>query len=789
MNFEPQSRSAEYIRAALLQHAADDCRKVVLNTSLTPHWINDDCFWYRRQTRIGDQFRCVNAKLASNQPAFNHEALATALAEATQQIVDADNLPIKKVKISLSPQQVIFTAFEMTWCFDANENLCYLEECQTDSDQRQTSPDGKKAIFVRDYNLWLKNLTTGEERALTHDGEQYNAYASPSMAWGDYYDFFGIQARWSPDSSRILTVQVDNRQVKSIPTIHHVPSDGSLRPMLVESRIALPGDEHVEENRLLVIDVETHITLSANYRQIPTNRTAHGLFSDGLAWWANNSRFAYFVATDRGEKVARLVEFDTDSGTTRVLLEETSETCIYLSPGKMDNALLMPLPGSSELIWYSERNGWGHLYLYDLHTGEIKHQITGGRNSKVFDKIPSADLDGQWLVREILHFDPDRRELFIQTAGRIKTRDPYYLDVCRVNIDTGEMNVMVSEDAECTTLAPRSLQYFLTKLSSPDDLGESSGISPSCNYFVTTVSRADQSPVSWLLDRDGHLILELEKADLFGLPLHWQWPKPEALLAHDGSTPIYGVTFWPSDFSSDKSYPVIDCSLCTGELATVPKGSFTNAPLGGAWYLQAAALAELGFIVVMIDGRGTAYRERAFIDASYGSGLSVNCSKDRVAGIKQLATKYPNMDISRVGILAFNGTVGAIEGLFRHADFYKIGVSHCFWDSRLSPTIQSEYLEGAERQPANEHINLEDLAANLEGKLLLIHGMIDTMNIPAMTFRVVEALQKANKDFDMLMLPNEGKGAHIVSKYAFRRTWDYFVTHLQGEMPPKEFNL
>ena len=282
-----------YKRAAKLQNAVGNMRSVVLNATVLPHWLNDKCFWYRRETHSGVQFQLVDAKAGTNEPAFDHQALAAALSETTEQIVSSDNLPITKVIITLSPRYITFTAFEKAWCFAAEETLTSLEEDPAPSKDLLVSPDGTKAAFVRDYNLWIRNSTTGEEHALTHDGVQFNEYAGVSRAWGvQYHVYYGIQALWSPDSKQLFTVQVDNRQVKSTPIISHVPKDGSIRPVLTQSRIGFAGDEYIETNRIVAIDVEGGTIQAANYRQVPTNRTAFGIPTDGLAWWRNDSRLA-----------------------------------------------------------------------------------------------------------------------------------------------------------------------------------------------------------------------------------------------------------------------------------------------------------------------------------------------------------------------------------------------------------------------------------------------------------------------------------------------------------------
>ena len=779
MTNDPQTArnlEAAYQRAALFQQEDFGSDNLVKNTKLISHWIDDtDCFWYQRDTASGTCFRIVNAKTKTNEDAFDHQRLANALASVSKQQVDANNLPLTKISMTLQPAQLTFIAFDKRYCFKADTGQCteIEPELAPYSRTRLVSPDGKMIAFARDHNLWIQDVQTGEERALTTDGEQYYGYAASPLQWG--YDLTGdLQARWSPDSKTLFTLQLDNRQVKRTPIVHFVPEDGSIRPTVVEYPCGYPGDEHVEEQRILAINVETGAQKDANYRRLPATRSALGLFTDNLAWWSKDSLHAYFVDLERGYKQVRMVEFDTATGATRILFEETSSTYLNLSPSEMTYATLLPLPDSNELIWFSERTGWGHLYLYDLTTGALKYAIT----------------EGEWMVREILHFDNERRELWFQAGGRSEGINPYYLDICRVNIDTRVVDVIASSNHEYkvigslggSTTYTHLINYFDPEL-------RASGVSPSADYLLTTRSRADEAPISLLLDRNGTVLLEVEVSDTSGLPTNWQWPEPVKLIAADGKTDMYGVIFRPSDFDPHKKYPVIDCSMCTAEYSGVPTGSFFSAFMGGFLYKDTAALAELGFIVIMLDGRGGAYRDRSFVDTSYGWIPSSNNTEDRIAGIKQLAKRYQFIDLERIGIFGSAGDVSAVYSMLEHPEFYKVGVSHALQDTRVMPTVWGEQYEGLE-SPEDHHCYAEKLASNLQGKLLLMHGLLDRFDHCAATFRLVDALQEANKDFDMLILPKEGiSTAHIDSDYAFRRTWDYFVKHLQGVEPPKEFSI
>jgi dipeptidyl aminopeptidase/acylaminoacyl peptidase len=751
-------------------------KSVVPNSLLFPVWIKEtNSFWYERQLTEGKEFRLVNAEAASNELAFSHETLAKALAEASGESVDANNLPINNLDhaiptIEISPNSLVvnFMAFGKRWEFtNESGSLKELEQVPTNY---LVSPDGQRVAFSRNYNIWVRDLKTNEERALTTDGEEYYQYAIPGSIFGNngFISVLGLQAIWSPDSKRLLTVQLDQRQVKTIGVVSHVPPDGSLRPQTSFRKLAFPGDTYVEEYRLLAIDIETAHVQEASYGRVPvTYGGSGGFFENSFGWWSTDNKSAYFVDVDRYYKYVRVVEFNTHTGATKNLFEETSPTRVDLTMGASDQAHFVPLPETHELLWYSDRSDWSHYYLYDLKTGQLKNTVTSG----------------QWLVRDIIHFDAKRRALFVTTSGRTKDkdRDPYYRDLVRVNVDTGEISTLISSNHEIITVSPKDLMQSLNGYA-----GLSSGVSPTGNYAVVTRSRVDQMPESYLLDRNGKKILDLEIPDSSNLPKNWQWPEPVTMKAADGKTDIYGVIYRPSYFSPTKSYPIIDQSFIGYILPIAAKGAFGSmmASSLGLMYFEAAALAELGFIVVQIDGRGSRYRGKAFRDESYGWINSASHIDDHVAGIKQLAERFSYMDLSRVGICGLHmGGNGVLEGLLKHPDFYKVGTAAQLYDARIMGANQGDFDEGLVPNPNEKYP--EELVNNLKGKMLLMVGLQDYVP-PAATFRIVEALQKANKDFDLVVEPNWGYSA---STYQIRRAWDYLVQHLKGEQPPKEFNL
>ena len=743
-------------------------KTVAFNTIIVPRWIGDsECFWYERELKEGKEFRLVDANAKSNEVAFDHAVLADVLAKASEKTIDATNLPITKVDLVLSPLQLKFTAFGKRWLFVDDKKSCTQIESQPSD--CVISPDGCQAAFVRDDNLWVRELSTGEERALTSNGERFYSYAAAPSSWGSKLGA-SVEARWSLDSKRLFTLQLDTRSIKTLPILQHVPSDGSLRPTIINSerRVSFSGDTDIDEYRFLAIEVGTGKQQDAHFRRCPVFRNASGFFKTNHGWWGNDSRHAYFIDMERnGDHVARLLEFDTDTGAIRVLIEEESSGgCFKLRLDSRTPILTRPLLDSNEMIWFSERSGWGHLYLYDLKTGQLKHSIT----------------EGDWLVREIHHYDSERRELIIQTAGRVEGRHAYYRDICRVNIDTGKLTPILSTDDEYVVFDARS--ELAANFGVSRDIVGGCGVSPTGDYLVTTRSKVNEVPVSLLVDKEGNELLTLETADVSGLPDGWVWPESVKLRSADDTADIYGVVYRPSYCSSDESYPVIDRSYSHKEGGFLPAGSFVNNSLAGASFFAAAALAELGFIVVDIYGRGTSNRHQAFNNDPNTELPLSHHQADRVTWIRQLAERYSYIDINRVGSGGIQSTSAPIIDLLGYPDFYMVGVSNgASTDLRLAPAFFGESYGGLSKDALPP---TESYAANLKGKLLIMHGILCASVNVSYSYRIIAALQKVNKDFDMLVLPEDG---YAMSDYAVRRGWDYFVKHLLNVEPPVEFEL
>ena len=773
---------ARYRRAEAFEHETYT-ESMVLNARIYPNWIsNTSCFWYvrkvRHQGRILSnpvkEYRVVNAKKLTNQMAFDHVLLANILAKTMARDIDPHNLPITEPEFDFQLRLVGLTAFDKKWRVNMAEQVC--KEYIPLPSHLLISPDGQKGAFVRDHNLWVRILESGEEYQLTDDGVEHYAYGvkperiSLTSGLGGFTLGHSStpEALWSPDSKNLLSVQTDEREILPFQVTQYVPEDGSVRPQSTQTKYALPGDKHLPTYRFVSINLESLKICSAEYPRVLDSVIWYVPFSGNRVWWSRDSVHAYFIDMSRGLERARLVAFNTQSGVSRILIEEVSDSYIDLNLDFENPASLMYLDGTDELIWFSERSGWAHIYLYDLTNGQLKKAIT----------------EGEWVVREVLFFDNVTRDVFIQVAGRIKGRNPYYREICRVNIDSGEIVEIASTDHDYTVYKPMNRPTQIGAI-----LGKAThacaGVSPSGDYVVTTISRADQPPTTLLIDRDGNEVLTVETSDASGLPAGWQWPEPVQLTAADGKTEIFGLVFRPTFFSPDVKYPVLNWAMTNPFYAFVPTGSFGNDTEAGYVYMSAAAYAELGFIVVVIDGRGSCYRSKAFHNESYGQVHKGSNLEDHVSGIRQLAERFPYMDMERVGITDTGGANGPVYGMLAYPDFYKVGTVVSTWDVRL--LIQAEIYQGSiDRANYNQSV-LGNMAHNLKGKLLLIHGMMDPVFPISGALQLVDALVRENKLFDFLLLPNGGH-AWDGSHYALRRVWNYLVEHLLDEEPP-EFKL
>ena len=741
----PQSIHSRYQRAKHLMQSAVGYKKLVLNATIAPCWIeNSDCFWYPRETPQGHEYRLVNE--SHNALAFDHNTMAKLLAEQSGQGVDSSALPLTDIKITLSPCTVTFSAFEKRWCY--NDEQAQLEPISADPSYWTVSPDQSQAAFIREHNIWVRDIATGKERALTTDGEKFYRYGSEPTVFGyvapQINDFV-----WSPDSRKLLAHRIDTRHLPTAyALVEHVPVDASVRPQLynAERKLALGGEDDYEAWEFLSIDTVTAAVTPIDQPPCPMIYPVYlGYYLTGRGWWGANSQHAYNIYQAIDGTHTRVVRWDTDTGVGETCFSEDPEISLLLTPTSHSRTLATPLPASNELIWYSERSGWGHLYLYDQVSGALKQTITSG----------------DWLVSAILHVDPEQRTLLIQTTGRTPGKNPYHADICRVHIDTGELTTLYSCEQNISVQDHRySASPNLT------------GVSPSGRYIVATQSSIDTTSHSVLLNADGQNLLTLETANTDAIPEPWQRPEVLLLKGADGLTDIHTIIFRPSDFDPNKQYPVVDLSWGHSP----PINAFE---LGGQGYFGAMAWAELGFIVVKFGNRGGGLRGKAFHE-DVDSALPHYNKADCAAGLQQLAQRFAYIDINRVGVASYLLYPEALTSLLIYPDLYKVGVdTNPMSNPKLMANIGN--FGGGLKHPPHE-----DFVDNLKGKLLLIHGMMEDVVPVSNTLRLVEALQNAGKNVDMLLLPNVDHSGPL--DYITKRSWDYLVTHLLGEEPPEEYD-
>jgi dipeptidyl aminopeptidase/acylaminoacyl peptidase len=580
---------------------------------------------------------------------------------------------------------------------------------------RETSPDGKWRASIKDNNVVLKNVASGEEAPLTTDGKEDDAYRER------FY--------WSPDSTKLVAVRVEKGQEHKVSFVESSPRD-QLQPKLHTFEYLKPGDK-LPHPRPALFDVIAKKQIPVSDELFPNPFTENGGME--IRWEKDSSRFT-FRYNQRGHQVLRLVGVDAKTGEARAIVDEQSKTFIDYS-GK---SFLEWLEDTGELIWMSERDGWNHLYLYDAKTGRVKNQIT----------------KGEWLVRGVDRVDKEKRQIWFRAGGIIPSQDPYSIHYCRVNFDGISLVVLTEGDGTHTA-----------------------EFSPDRKYIIDSYSRVDMPSVTELRRvEDGKLVCALERGDASELSkMGWRAPERFVAKARDGATDIYGIIVRPTNFDPTKKYPVIE-SIYAG-----PQGSFT--PKSFSAMPRMMELAELGFIVVQMDGMGTSNRSKKFHDVCW-KNIGDAGFPDRVLWIKAAAAKYPAMDISRVGIYGTSaGGQNALGGLLTHGDFYKAGVSDCgCHDNRMDKIWWNEQWMS---WPVGAHYDEQSnvtLAKNLQGKVLLMVGEMDRNVDPASTMQVCNAFIKANKDFEFVVVPGAGHGV-AGSPYGKRRLQDFFVRSLLGKEP------
>ncbi len=775
--------AAVYAAAARLLPA--NLKGLVRNEAVQPHWIGTGGrFWYRRDGKAGPEF-VVASRSGEKSPAFDQARLARALALALGESSAVKNFPASLVDGALSDDLQRLTGRIGNRGIDCD--LTRLQ-CRARAEKQPEqglllSPDGRWAALTRDDNLYLRNMSTGLEHALTTEG-------APYYSWGKWPDdsldtvareksgsrAVPFQTFWAPDGRYLIAPRVDERKVGIYPYVEWVPTNGSQRPIAHDVHLAFPGDKRLVQTQYFLFDLKTGqrmaIPLPEGYRP--------GLFDDLVLGWSRSRGQAFLITRTDGSKAAAVFRLDLATDHLTKVIEETSGTRVQTNSVEYNAPNIRIIGDGAELIWYSDRTGFGQLYLYDAQTGRLRNAIT----------------HGDWVVNDIQAVDEARREIYFTATGREPGADPYYRQLYSANLD-GRGGIRLLTDPRFDhqfepNLCPTFVRQYGVPLHEPL-------VEPSGGVFVDTWSKVDQPPVSALRStRDGHLIAVLERADASRLfAAGWIPPVRERVEADDGTTDLYAVYYAPHPGVAGRDYPVIDAAYGGPQIFVAPR-NFIDAYRGGPPGGNASALSRLGFAVVIVDGRGTPLRSRAFRDDGYTQFTKVGI-EDHIAAIRELARRHPEMDLSRVGVNGWSwGGTFSVQAILSRPDFYKVAVSTAGaydyaamyagqLDSAIGPPVYANgtpYRDKPDESPVNwAKLDVTRLADRLTGHLMLVYADMDE-NVPSVqAFRLIDALTRANKPYALLYLPNR---THAVGAdpYAIKRTWDYFVQHLQHKTPP-----
>ena len=724
-----QVQTEDYEQAASLR---DRLQPLATNVVESSGWIGKTHrFWYKKSVQGGSSFFMVDADTKVKKAAFDHNKLAAGLAKVLGEEVKADDLPFRSIEFSEDEKSIEFTVGGFKYSCDLRTYACKKvgparrwRRGRFDMWQRGPAPQAaseeKKASPDGKREAFIKNYNVAVRYKET--GEEF--FLSRDGSEGNYYTFSSIA--WSPDSKKIAAFRLRRGYHRIVHYVESSPSD-QLQPKHHEMEYAKPGDAlDIEQPVLFLIDEKKTVFIDNSLFSNPYE------MSEPI--WRKDSRAFTFEYNQRGHQVYRIIEVDGTSGKARALISEEPETFFAYSGKKYR----YDIEDGKETIWMSERDGWNHLYLFDGSTGKVKNQIT----------------KGQWVVRGVDKVDEEKRQVYFRAGGMDPDQDPYFIHAYCINFDGTGLTALTEGEGT------HSVSY-----------------SSDMAYYLDTWSRVDLPPCTELRQTsDRKIIREVEKADISRLvEVGWKPPEVFAAKGRDGRTDIWGIIIRPMDFDPARKYPVVEYIYAGPHSSHVPK-SFSPCH-------RMQPLAEMGFIVVQVDGMGTSNRSKTFHDVCW-KNIGDAGFPDRILWHKAVADRYPYYDISRVGIHGNSaGGQNALGGLLLHSDFYKVGVSSCgCHDNRMDKIWWNEQWMGWPIGPEYAASSNMDNAFRLRGHLLLIVGELDTNVDPSSTMQVVNALIKANKNFDLLVIPGGGHG--MGGEYGQRKMFDFFVRHLHGVEPP-----
>lgn len=750
-------------RARAARFATAEVRRRVFNPMVRPRWIGrSDRFWYPNESAAGLAYVTVDTATGVQAPSFDHAALAGALRDRTGQGVSADRLPLSSLSIS-EHGTARFAAFGRSWTWDGALTEADLPDHRPGD---AASPDGRWAAFRHGHDLWVREVATGLERPLTEDGAPHYAYAkSPDMnltsvTLAQKGILLPAAVAWSPDSRRLFTARLDERAVADFPLLQHVPPGGAVRPVVHHMRLALSGDPHVPLAEPCIVDVASGVLTPVQVQpEIVFVATA---VERGEVWWSADGTRAFHLARDRAQQRLTLWETDAATGAARAVITETSQTFVDLNLSVTGLPNIRVLDRRGEVVWFSQADGRAHLYLHDLRTGARKNRIT------------SSDF----FVRDLADIDEDTGAVLFLAGGIEPGADPARRKLCRVQLDGSGFQVLTPESGEHEIAIPRPRP--------PRDHirpAEETGwfLSPSRRYFVDTYGTLDRPPVSVLRRVDGNVVATVAAAELApDLATAWRWPMPFTAKAADDVTDLHGAIWLPTDFDPARRYPVIDNIYPGPQRGNLPATMLPDTLADLVQSCRPQSFAELGFAVVIVDGRGAPLREKAFHDLSYGRLGNPGCLKDHVAVLQELARRHAWLDTGRVGIMGHSGGgYASVRALLDYPGVFHAAVAtsgnhdqrgYSFaWCEKYQGLVNGSNYDDAANPP---------FVDRLQGKLLLAYGDMDDNVHPALTLQLVDALIRADKDFELLVLPNENHTSVWSSPWFLRRAMQFLAEAL-----------
>jgi dipeptidyl aminopeptidase/acylaminoacyl peptidase len=728
LSYRP-SRTEVLQRYQHMSHLDSTARNALYKMRVQANWqASGNSFWYSNNGKDSTlEYVYVDVLTATKRPAFDHQRMADALSKASGKKADATHLKIGRMLFDDKQNQVQLEFNSQWYSCDLNNYSCTAlsiapvtaetvpdlrtpPRWQRDVKRDSVSPDKQWIAYIKDDNVFVKSIDSAQVIQFTTDG-------TATQPYGSLY--------WSPDGKYVVGYKIEPRVSKEVYYVL-TAQPNTTRGILRSHGYAQPGDEFTS--------YEMYVFNLASKKPLKVNTEKYNFLGQPwLRWRSNNSRYFTYEKADRGHQRFRIIEVDAETGNTRHIIDEKTNTFIY-----EQRIFTHYIPETNEIIWSSEKDGWRHLYLVDAIKGSIKSQIT----------------KGEWVVREIDSVDTKKREIWFRASGMHPGEDPYNRHVYRISFDGKKL----------LSLTPAPGNHTIS-------------YSPDRKYYIDTWSQPHTAPVHVLgRTADGKQLMQLEQADISAyLALGIKLPEIFVAKGRDGKTDIWGVVCRPSHFDSTKQYPVIENIYAGPQDAFVPKNFM---PWG-----EMQSMAELGFIVVQCDGMGTANRSKAFHDVCW-KNLGDAGLPDRIAWIKALAVKYPYIDTTRVGAYGTSaGGQNSAGALLFHPEFYKAAVSACgCHDNRVDKQWWNEQWMG---YPVGKHYDEQSNitnAAKLQGKLLLIVGEADTNVPPESTYRLADALIKAGKTFDFLAIPGMGHSDGGVYGRAKKR--DFFVKQFLGVDPP-----